>query len=200
MTTPQTPAFEQAILSNLGDMFRRNSELQFSGFFDLKGVTASEHAVPTSRVFGHLFGAVIVQGIDFRLTIKLHSDMRPLLPLCARNMQTSADKISEKMVRDFLRELANLLGGAMRTDLAKCKVNAGLSLPFSSRGFDEVFFDSKESPKTFTQAVQIRWGEGAIVATQYLEILDGWNSLQPMKDYDPATPTVDEFEALMSGG
>jgi hypothetical protein len=188
------------ILKNLEKMFLKNAEQQFGGFFNIQGVSTDTMKPPAIRVMGHLFGGIIVQGGDFRLTIKIHSDCAPLRPLCAKNMQIAESEVGEKVMRDFLREVANLLGGAMRTELARNNVDAGLSLPLSSRGFDEVFFDSTEGEKSFLQACRVRWDGGVLYMTQFLEILAGWDSLTPIKDYNPSAPVVDDFEALLSQG
>lgn len=199
MSVSKLGSEQRLILENIKKMFRRNSEQQFAGFFNIQGVSSEEAVLPPTRVLGHIFGAVIVQGTDFRLTIKIHSDLKPIRPLCARNMQIPEDEVGERMMRDFLREVANLLGGAMRTELARNSVDSGLSLPFSSRGFDEVFFDATESDKSVMQAFRLNWSKGGLYCTQYVEILSGWDSLLPMKGYDPdaPAPTVDDFESIL---
>jgi len=190
-------ANQKTILENLATMMRKNAEQQFGGFFAVEGTKCENMTLPSMKVLGHIFGAIIVQGGDFRITVKIHSDMKPIRPLCAKNLLLPEDQVGERMIRDFLREIANLLGGAIRTELSRNNVDSGISLPLSSRGFDEVFFSSVDTDKNFTQAFKLTWPGGALVITQFIEIT-AWDSMQPMLEYKVDAPVVDEFDAMFT--
>jgi hypothetical protein len=87
------------------------------------------------RIHGHWMCLILLAGSDLRLTIKIHyfSDKtRAFLP----NASTS---ISEKHIADFIRELNNLIAGAVKRDLQKNSIHVGTSLPLLVRGFHQVF-------------------------------------------------------------
>jgi hypothetical protein len=123
--------------------------------------------------------------------------MKPLRPLCAKNLMTSEENVGEPMIRDFLREIANLFGGSMRTVLSRNHVDSGISLPLSSRGFDDVFFLSTNTSRTFNQIFKLSWPTGSLYISQFVEIT-AWDSLQPMLNYNVDAPVIDEAEDMFT--
>ncbi len=189
------------IFENLRLMLKKHSREQFAGFFNVEGVTIQDIPSQGNKVLGHILSSILVQGMGFRITLKYHSDLAPMVPLCVKNMQVNPNQVHERMIRDFLREVANLVAGAMRADLGRNNVDAGISLPMSTRGFDEVFFRGTSQRISTTQTCEILWENTRVVVTQLVEISEE-NSLDAMQTYDPdAKGNADDiFETLMTTG
>jgi hypothetical protein len=98
---------------------------------------------------GHRMAFILVSNQDVKMFFQVFykfSDAQNFAS-CALGKRSA---VSAEGSDDFMREFCNLVAGAVRSTLEKSGVSSGISLPLSSRGFDNVF-KSNSTRENFTR-------------------------------------------------
>ena len=138
---------------------------------------------------------ILVSGDAFRLTFKVHFNIRTARKLAFRIFGgNSPDAISEKQAIDYFKEYGNLVAGSVVTLLAESGVELGISLPLSTRGFYEVFSDYTEKRHpivAFSDFWELRSNGCEVRCSALFELLDT-KQLEPLLSYEIVQETSDD--------
>ncbi|MBK7963003.1 MAG: hypothetical protein IPK04_18505 [Bdellovibrionales bacterium] len=98
--------------------------------------------------FQNWMAIILISNSDFRLTVKVYCKESDILDL-GKNAFSSLDDKSQLSISDFVKELANLLGGSIKRSFESAGVSSGLSLPLLVHAFDDLFFLKTSASETF---------------------------------------------------
>jgi hypothetical protein len=144
--------------------------------------------------FQNWMSIILISNSDFRLTIKVYCKESDILALGKSALSGLEDK-SQNTVSDFVKELANLLGGTMKRAFEASGVSSGLSLPLLVRAFDDLFFSKSPTSETFLTTYE---SEGKSFTVQlYFEFMTA-SSREKLIQLQISNPSVGtgEFEFL----
>ena len=94
--------------------------------------------------FNQWLSLILIANSDFRILIKTYfndSTVRELAPDALKIAQIS----DHQGLGDYMKELSNLFGGAVKRSLEASAISCGLSLPLIIYGFDELFAERLET-------------------------------------------------------
>ena len=118
-------------------------ESQIRTYFDNPEVRVESIEAKDARIFfyNHL-SLILIGGGDFRMLLKIFSNKSDIYKMA----ETALGEIrSESAIVDFMKELANVLGGSIKRSMEASELQVGLSLPLSIKGFDELFSDQSRA-------------------------------------------------------
>jgi hypothetical protein len=98
--------------------------------------------------FQNWMAIILISNSDFRLTVKIYCKESDVLDLGKQAFSNLEDR-SQLSISDFVKELANLLGGAVKRSLESAGITSGLSLPLLVHAFDDLFFLKGPSSESF---------------------------------------------------
>lgn len=137
---------------------------------------------------------ILVANADFRLLIKVHcneSDVRTLAKEALQYVEQGRDD----GLTDFIKELTNLLGGALKRTLEVSRIQIGLSLPLMIRGFDELFSEKIASTESSIFSFG-RNGQKIVVQVQLDYLTDKAKGLLSQVDFSVGSDSSGGFEFL----
>lgn len=89
---------------------------------------------------GDEFSMIMLWGEIGSVIFKTHFNMEVARAISANALNLDPDSISDDLVRGYMNEFNNLMGGYFRSLLDKHNVLMGMSLPFTTKGTHELFF------------------------------------------------------------
>jgi hypothetical protein len=182
------------------EMTQAQSLKSFELFFTVSSIKSEFVEVAPATPLGHLLVAIIVQGNGIRLTLKVHSDIEPMREVSAQVCGLPVLEMNETRVRDCLREYLNILAGAIQSELSKVDIESRLSIPISTRGFDELFFGKPSTAIQYQNAWRLTWNDRhSAIMTAFIEFID-LDAIKALLNYDPNAPVEDLFELLSKEG
>lgn len=92
------------------------------------------------KVYGHWMAMALVAGPQIRVTFKVHFMSESGAHLSHKAAGRAANQMTVEATSDFMKEYCNMTLGALKKILAENGLRSAISLPFLTRGFDEVFF------------------------------------------------------------
>jgi hypothetical protein len=204
MTSADTKISNSELSSSLASVVwklcRAQSRRSFESFFQTPAADSGFSESQVGRVLGHIVVAIILQGEGFRLTLKAHSDLAPLREICAKVCGLPLEEVDELRIRDCLREYLNILAGVLQSEMSKVDQECRLSIPISTRGFDELFFGRPSTPIQYQDDWRMEWeGGGRMIMSAFIEFID-LALAEPLLKYDPDAPDEDLFELLSKQG
>lgn len=149
------------------------------------------------QVLASRMAFILVSGDGLRISFKTHFN-----PGTARNLayrmfgEASPAALSERQAVDYIKEYCNLVAGNIVTVCEGLRIELGISLPMSTRGFYEIFSDYGVKPHPAIVFSDF-WRLGALAdeihCSALLEITDS-DLLAPLADYDPTVLQADDGE------
>lgn len=115
-----------------------------------------------------------VSGPALQLLFKIHFNYQQAQSRLKQNVHEGSGPLSVKDI-DFMKELGNQLCGAFCRKLASQDIDAGLSIPLSTRGYYEAHADytNKISPLLkFGEGWALEGDFGTLYFSSYTEIMD----------------------------
>jgi hypothetical protein len=192
--------FSQTLANVVWALCRTQSSRNFASFFQTEGSLGASAVADGSSVLGHIVVAIIIQGEGVRLTLKAHADLGPLRSVCAKVCGLGLVEVDELRIRDCVREYLNILAGAIQSEFSKVNLESRLSIPISTRGFDELFFGRPSTPIQYQDSWWMEWdGGGKMILSAFIEFID-LALAEPLLKYDPNAPEEDLFELLTQEG
>jgi hypothetical protein len=125
----------------ISDQLRVLLENQVKSYFlnsELK--SASITSEDATVFFYNRLSLILLGGADFRMLIKIHSNESDIAVMAKEALGEGGDIAAV----DFVKELANVLGGSVKRAMESAELQVGLSLPLSIRGFDELFSEKTD--------------------------------------------------------
>lgn len=115
-----------------------------------------------------------VSGPALQLLFKIHFNYQQAQSQLKQNVHKGSAPLAIKDI-DYMKELGNQLCGAFCRKLASHDIDAGLSIPLSTRGYYEAYADytDKVSPIIkFGEGWALEGGFGTLYFSSYTEIMD----------------------------
>lgn len=150
----------------LSDQLRALIENQVQSYFmnsDVKSLSISPEEATV--YFYNRLSLILLGGADFRMLIKIHSNESDVA-IMAKEALGAGDEVATV---DFVKELANVLGGSVKRAIEAAELQVGLSLPLSIRGFDELF--SEKTDENLSGFYRIYSGSQDFVIQVQVELL-----------------------------
>jgi|GEM_PF-2188204 len=192
--------FSRSIADVVWQVSRAQSTRSFESFFSAPAQQSGSLPGDGGAVLGHMVVAIIIQGEGFRLTLKAHADLGPLREVCAKVCGLEEAQLDELRIRDCVREYMNILAGVIQSEFSKVNLESRLSIPISTRGFDELFFGRPSTPIQYQDSWWLNWqGGGKMILSAFIEFID-LALAEPLLKYDPNAPDEDLFELLAKQG
>lgn len=142
---------------------------QLKGYFSNSNLSTKVNKNPDDVFYYQWMSLILIANPNFRIILKTHFNNSSVRALANEALQF-AEIGPTQPLSDYMKELANLLGGAIKRSLEGSSINCGLSLPLVTYGFDEVFAERLEGSDSFHFNCGI---EGTNITVQvYIEYLD----------------------------
>ncbi len=87
---------------------------------------------------------ILVSSFDVRISFKIYFEIAAVTQLIENNMKNTISKIDNELIFDFMNEYCNLTAGMIQQTLSQQSIKVGISLPMTSRSFDDVYFSSHD--------------------------------------------------------
>ena len=138
---------------------------------DFKINSIKKHDVGT-KVFKNKMAMILIAGRNLRYTIKVHFDHADLKKIAASVYGIDIEKVDERKTIDFMKEYCNLVGGQFKKIFSENNISVGISLPFYTRGFYEVFYELPDTELSFTDHFVLSFDETSFVISVTQEYFD----------------------------
>lgn len=123
---------------------------------------------PQALIFGHWMCLIQLVGPTFRVTLKVHFNSRFAKSLYQVRLKLGEQ--SDEVFAGLLKEFCNLYAGALKSKLAQLNVPLGVSIPFVTRGYDELHVTfSRDHAKIF-DAWCLNSAEGSVICSVHVSI------------------------------
>ena len=134
---------------------KSNKNVKDLVFYVIKQITEQKfnasdvdvHEVDTSVLkFSEQMALILLNGPKLRMFFKFHfaiSEVKELLLV-----RFPKEEFTDDRIKDYMKELCNLVAGKLKTKLGNAELKMGQSLPIGLIGYNEIFF-RKESDKYY---------------------------------------------------
>lgn len=110
----------------------------------------SEAPNPDDFVYGTKQVVIIIAGNEVKITLKIHFMEKDVKKLLLRLEKDVVNQSSDQdLIYDRFKEYANLVAGAIKTQLEVSGMICGISLPILSSGFDEIVTSDRLRSRSF---------------------------------------------------
>ncbi len=127
----------------------------------------------SSESFAEHMSIILLWSEIGSMTLKTHFSLLTSQRLTARVLGRPVDQISERSAMDFMREFNNMVGGRLRGDFEKNQILIGMSLPFLTRGEDEVVFRNIRDPRSKCRVWKLKSPENELYFSTEVCLVDG---------------------------
>lgn len=139
-----------------------------SGLKDLR-VEPCETTLP---VFGHWMSLIMVAGPCLKIFFKAHYLTDEARALSRNVIGKPTAEIDGARASDFMKEYCNLTAGALKNALGEQQIDAGISLPLLTRGFDEIFSPLPDEKTSFLDRWRIVAPDSGVNCSCLIEVYD----------------------------
>jgi CheY-specific phosphatase CheX len=91
------------------------------------------------EVLAHWTSLILVSGERIRVTFRAHFATLDAKAMASKAYMTDSASVPAEMAHDFMKEFCNVCAGRMKRLFLQNEVDVGISLPFITRGFDQIF-------------------------------------------------------------
>ena len=117
----------------------------------------------------------LVSGPDLRIIFSIYFNAHDLKIWASQIFSGSPNDIRLTQVHDVAKEFCNLMAGYMKTILDENGVRVGLSLPFLSRGFDQIFSPFQNRTGVYDKVWRIKADESFVTCSISMEIFKNFS-------------------------
>lgn len=150
----------------LRELTRRKNQLYLGLDLQIEDLTLN------FPIYDHLMSMILISSPECRITFKIHFSPRSIQNWVASVYKADTKSLSREQMIDFTKELCNLSAGAIKYEFELRKLNFGISLPLTSRGFDEIFYPLPDGKTTFGDAWKLYSPHGQVTCSIYCELVD----------------------------
>lgn len=129
----------QTTLDNIKQLVRSKSQQTLAALS--KKEISTEQVNAEFKILGHWMSLILISGESLNLIVKIQFSIDSVQDLIVHSVKGEDYKISEALVKDFVRELINVTAGNIKQTLSENKIKVGINLPVLSRGFDCLYFN-----------------------------------------------------------
>ncbi len=131
-------------------------------------------------LYGHWMSLILVSGSAVRVILKVHFDTATGRGILANKLKKKPEDIDDRMAMDQMREMCNLMAGALKAAFNNAGIITGISIPLVTSGFDEAVFSDKIDPRKIHDVWKISWPTGELACSSVSDILS-WNDFVDLK-------------------
>ncbi len=131
-------------------------------------------------LYGHWMSLILVSGSAIRVILKIHFDTGTSRGMLAGKLKKKLDDIDDRMAMDHMREMCNLMAGALKAAFNNANIITGISIPLVTSGFDEAVFSDKIDPRKIHDVWKITWPDGELACSSVSDVLS-WNDFSDLK-------------------
>jgi len=157
-----------------------------------------EHPNINASILGHWMSVILISGRKLKIAFKVHYSSKNGGIIVGTKSKRRKSEITHLMIFDRLKEYCNLTGGSIKQCLGDENSKTGLSLPFVTRGFDEVLFIDR-ARRAGKQKIRSVWNLCAadyhVTCSSEVQILD-WTCLDTIQRVERTAETEGEIEFL----
>jgi CheY-specific phosphatase CheX len=146
-------------------------------------------------LYGHWMSLILVAGSAVRVILKLHFDASTSRRMLAGKLKKKHEDIDDSMAMDHMREMCNLMAGALKSAFNRANIVTGISIPLVTSGFDEAVFSDKIDPRKIYDVWKITWPDGELACSSVLDVLS-WNDFSDLKIDDDTKADEGDGEFL----
>ena len=163
MSSDRTP------IQFLIDLSRETARKSLIDFSHLASI-ANRGFEPTLPVHGHWMSFILLSGEALRIVFKVHYATADASFFASRAYGIEQNVCSKPRALDFVKEFCNVTAGALKASLENYGLKLGVSLPSTTRGFDEIFFRRNQNAQSDIWIVEC--DEAKFTCSIDFEILD----------------------------
>ncbi len=160
---------QKSSISRINEMIRTTSVLRMENICQRSGFSISESS-DQKIVKDHWMAQVLVSGSQIRITFRVFYNFPTLSDWARATFESQSEAISSNQIHDLAKEYCNLIAGQIKYSLGKNQVKVGMSLPFLSRGFDQVFLSLKKTDQIYMDSWKILLGESFVTCSSNIEV------------------------------
>lgn len=97
--------------------------------------------------FSEQMALILLNGPKLRMFFKLHFALGEVKELLKEPFPR--ESFDDRRIKDYMKELSNLVAGKLKSKLANANLKMGQSLPISLVGYNEIFFRQEAGKHTF---------------------------------------------------
>lgn len=135
---------ERVQTEEVAKIVRDSSKSRLESFLNVKDLHL-EDVDRSELIYQPWMVLILMSGPLMRVTLKVHFKIEDAKILVSSLYGSKASEIKTEQGLDFVREVCNLVAGSVKMGLAERGVNVELSLPVSTRGWEEYFFGSEDT-------------------------------------------------------
>lgn len=90
------------------------------------------------QVHANWMSLILISGTSLRITLRVHFNLYQIKKLLTQTLDIESPKDSQAL--DFVKEFCNLTAGFVKSTMEEHDMDAGISLPIVTKGFDEIFY------------------------------------------------------------
>ena len=166
-----TPAYgDFTEFPSLKVLVREKSKKALELMADAGLITLAELPNRDDFIYGTKIAFILIHSDQLKLTFKAHYFHKT--PLAGIPYLRGSDVDSKDPLADWMREYCNMSSGLISETLFQNKIQAHMTTPFSTEGFDETFFSDKVWPSEHRDWWELRWRGGSFICSTSCRISD----------------------------
>jgi hypothetical protein len=136
------PIPQQATTDGLKALLRDVSVIQASQYFHGAAVslTSEPEGLRLGQVLSRYLAMVLLSSNELRVIFKVHFNPEQIRAW-RREAGAQEEDLGDRQILDFMKELANQMGGRVCRILDAHQISAGMSIPLCTRGIHEIYAD-----------------------------------------------------------
>jgi hypothetical protein len=134
---------------------------------------------------GEWVSLILLSSDQLRIFFKIFFDVQTIQTILEEKKISIFNEVEkENMLKDFMREYCNLVGGYINATLEKLELQMTMSLPLALKGFDDFFFPFADSKNSFEKQWSLKCLDNQFFCTCLVEIFDA-KSLENFRNFVP---------------
>jgi len=122
-------------------------------------------------VYSYWMSLILIVSRSLRLTFKTHY-LTTTASFLTHQLVKGGELVSQRQAIDFMKEYCNLTAGGIKRVLEFVGYPAGISLPVSCRGFDDIFYPKPSNSLGKEAAWDLIVGDKNVTCSVTVEIFD----------------------------
>ena len=162
----QTPGIE-----DIQELIRSQflSCLQRSSYLESAHIAEAAFDEP---VYDQYISLIMLHSDVLSVTLKGHFSLETARKSLAGRHGKPWQDIGKELALDYMKEMFNVAAGRIKSHLAANNISIGISIPFITRGFDELLFSDKINPHEIHDYCQVGWDDQKITLCSQIFIND----------------------------
>ncbi|RYE59555.1 MAG: hypothetical protein EOP48_00460 [Sphingobacteriales bacterium] len=133
----------------ISKMLRFLSKEKLGSILHATTIDVNDHNKPGYFLYGKYQSAITVYSNDCKITFKTHFNITSSKSLIHKPKNENKDDMIVNKVRDFYSEYTNLVAGRICVFLNTVGIKAGVSIPITTSGFDEIISSDERRSTSF---------------------------------------------------